>query len=318
MHRLRRDLSSLPSLLTFEAAARRESFTHAADELGVTQAAVSRRIKLLETEVGRPLFERANRRVRLTAAGRTLHDAVARSFDAIADAVADLKADPVEVTIAVSVAFAHFRLLPALSSFREAAPDVDLRVVSSDAWSGRDDTRFDVAVRYGTPPFHGMAPVGSLPEGIVPVCAPEVARHLEAVGADRDAVVLAGGAGVPLIDCDVAEPGWMTWSAWLARQGQGGRSARSRLRFSSYSDGVYAAMEGQGVVLGWTELLRRPLADGRLVPLRFLAVRPEERHWLVVPKRSGRSARFADLVTWIEGAFEGWQHQPGERDAGSG
>ena len=298
MHRLRRNLSSLPSLLTFEAAARCQSFTRAADELGVTQAAVSRGIKRLEDEVGRPLFSRANRRVRLTEAGRVLHDSVTRAFDGIADTVADLKAAPNELTIAVSVAFAHFRLLPVLSSFRETAPDMDLRVVSSESWTAPDDPGIDVAVRYGRPPFRGMTTVGSLPEVIVPVCAPEVAAAVGAVTVEA----LARGVGVPLIDCDADEPRWIEWPVWFARQGHPARPAGRRLRFSSYSDGVYAAMAGQGLMLGWTQLLQRPLADGRLVALDLPALHPEDRHWIVVPDRTGAPERVADLVSWIEAA----------------
>jgi DNA-binding transcriptional LysR family regulator len=301
MHRLRHRISSLSALLAFEAAARRESFTRAAEELGVTQAAVSRRIKALEAEVGCALFRRANRRVIPTEEGRTLWAAVARSFDGIADAIDEIEAAPNELTVAVSVAFAHFRLLPVLSSFRGTAPGLDLRVVSADAGIAPGEPGIDVAIRYGTPPFRGMTVAGSLDEAIVPVCAPGLADGLEGL----DAAALARGDAGALIEHDPAERGWMRWPAWLARQGIRGRAAAPRLRFTSYSDAAYAAIDGQGIALGWTSLLERPLADGRLVPLDFPPVRPEERHWILVADRDGVPENTARFVEWLEETLGG-------------
>ena len=137
MQRLRKSIPSLGALNLFEAAARRESFTKAAAELGVTQAAVSRRVKELEALLGTALFVRANRRVHLSPAGQDLFDAVSMSFDQIAKAVDTIKSATATdiVTIGVSLAFAHFRLLPALTAFHELYPDIRIRVVSDDGWS---------------------------------------------------------------------------------------------------------------------------------------------------------------------------------------
>ncbi|WP_392338743.1 LysR family transcriptional regulator [Loktanella salsilacus] len=296
MHRLRRSVSSLTALLTFEAAARRESFTRAAGELGVTQAAVSRRMKLLEAEIGRPLFLRANRRVLLTEEGLALFAATSDGFDCIADAIARIRERPADLTVAVSVAFAHFRLLPELSSFRDVVPDANLRVVSSDTWTAPDDPSIDIAVRYGAPPFRGMRVLGSLGEAVVPVCAPSRAGELAQYDIDD---LIAGRCGA-LIEADAPEPTWMGWGQWFTAQGRTIRPTGTWLRFSSYSDGLYAAMAGQGIALGWKGLIERPLGDGRLAALSLPVLTPKERHWILVSDKVAPSTQAEAFASWME------------------
>lgn len=296
MHRLRRSISSLTVLLTFEAAARRESFTRAAEELGVTQAAVSRRMKQLEAEIGCPLFLRANRRVVLTEEGSALFAATGDGFDRIADAIAGIRDRPADLTVAVSVAFAHFRLLPELSSFRDIAPEANLRVVSSDTWTAPDDPSIDIAVRYGAPPFRGMTVLGSLGDAVVPVCAPARRNALAGVTIDD---LIAGRCGA-LIEADAPEPTWMGWGQWFTAQGHRARPSGKWLRFSSYSDGIYAAMAGQGIALGWKGLIERPLADGRLAALPLPILRPKERHWIMVSDKLAPSPQAEAFATWME------------------
>ena len=297
MHRLRRSLPSLTALTAFEAAARRESFTGAADELGVTQAAVSRRIKALEAELGRTLFDRAHRRVRLTEAGRTLFASVTAAFDDLADSVDRVRMRAASLTVAVSVAFGHFRLLPAISSFQATSPEIDLRVISEDAWNAPDDRQIDVAVRYGKPPFRGMRVAGSVEETILPVASPDIAARVGSVSLDA----LARRADIRKIESASPEPSWLDWAGWLRQSGWTGPFEPARLRFSGYSDAAYAAIAGQGVALGWTSLLERPLADGRLVALDVPPLRPTERHYVLVPEHERVTPETDAFVQWIEG-----------------
>ena len=296
MHRLRRSISSLTALLTFEAAARRESFTRAAEELGVTQAAVSRRMKQLEAEIGCHLFLRANRRVLLTEEGTALFAATSDGFDRIADAVAAIRERPADLTVAVSVAFAHFRLLPELSSFRDITPDANLRVVSSDTWTAPDDPSIDIAVRYGAPPFRGMTVLGSLGETVLPVCDP--ARIGEFEHCDIEDLI-EGRCGA-LIEADAPEPTWMGWDQWFTAQGRTARPTGKWLRFSSYSDGIYAAMAGQGIALGWKGLIERPLSDGRLAAMPLPILKPKERHWIMVSDKVALSPQAEAFASWME------------------
>ncbi|MFZ3585304.1 LysR substrate-binding domain-containing protein [Loktanella sp. DJP18] len=297
MHRLRRSLPSLTALVAFEAAARSGGFTRAATELGVTQAAISRRIAALEREVGQTLFDRRNRRVMLTDAGQRLFDTVRMSFTALADTIDGLRLPARSLTVNVSIAFGHFRLLPRLGSFREQVPDVDLRVVSQDTWTAPDDPQIDLAVRYGKPPFRGMKVVGSMPDGILPVCAPDVAARLSGIGVAD----LARRGDIARIDNSSPEPSWLNWAEWFRQSGWRGGIDPARLRFSSYSDAAYAAMAGDGVALGWTYLLERPLADGRLVALDLPTLFPRERHYILIPERGEPSAQALAFAHWLGG-----------------
>src|SRR5262249_38643406 len=131
----RRALPSVNALVTFEAAARLKSFTAAARELGVTQAAVSRQIRLLEDDIGVALFQRGHRRVEPTPAAGVLGTTLSNCFQTIYDTMAVIR-QPREaeaLTVGATVAFSHFWLLPRLSAFRERHPDLPIRIISQDA-----------------------------------------------------------------------------------------------------------------------------------------------------------------------------------------
>lgn len=295
MHRIRRALPSLTALVTFEASARTGSFTSAANQLGVTQAAVSKRISALEHDIGCPLFERRNRRIVLTDAGEMLFATVQTSFDSLADTVEVLKSPKTRVTIAVSIAFGHFRLLPLLASFRNENPDIDLRVISEDAWSAPDDRHIDLAVRYGTAPFRGMTVIGALPETIVPVCSPAVAEGLNRLTlAD-----LAERSDLSKIESASPEPSWLSWAGWFQQNGWSHKFTPAKLSFTNYSDAAYAAMEGDGIVLGWSYLLERPLSDGRLVALDIAPLETQQRHCILIPKNRPTSPEVKAFARWL-------------------
>ena len=295
MHKIRRALPSLTALVTFEASARTGSFTIAANQLGVTQAAVSKRISALENDIGSRLFERRNRRIALTDAGELLFATVQTSFDSLADTVEVLQSPKTRVTIAVSIAFGHFRLLPLLASFRNANPDIDLRVISEDAWSAPDDRHIDLAVRYGMPPFRGMKVIGALPETIVPVCAPNVAKRFNRLTLAE----LAERSDLSKIESASPEPSWLSWAGWFQQNGWSGKSTAAKLSFSNYSDAAYAAMEGDGIVLGWSYLLERPLTDGRLVALDIAPLHPKQQHCILIPENRPASTEVKAFARWL-------------------
>ncbi|WP_370208114.1 LysR substrate-binding domain-containing protein [Pararhodobacter marinus] len=288
----RREVSSLGALATFEAAARLQGFTRAAEELGVTQAAVSRQIKLLEDELNTALFLRGHRKVELTPAGLTLSRALTGAFDQVSEALDTIRrpAETKTVTVAATLAFTHFWLLPRLPAFRAAHPEVQLRLVSQDSgFDLRRDT-LDVLVHYGRPPVDGARCLATLPERVFPVCAPDLAgQSLETL---------------PLISCEWTEPTWMGWRRWAQRAGMVPMTRRSALRFSQYSDAIYAAIGGEGVALGWQALVGMHLEDGRLVRLGEAEVVPDEVNMLLAPvtRRPGKAAQV--FIDWLVSAFE--------------
>nr|WP_232372423.1 LysR substrate-binding domain-containing protein [Acuticoccus mangrovi] len=296
---MKRIVPSLGALAVFEAAARLGGFTRAADELGVTQAAVSRQIRALEDDFKARLFVRGHRSIQLTDAGRVLYEAVGQSFERIAEAVETVKnpTRPEVLTVATTLAFSHFWLLPHLTAFRAERPDLELKVISKDTPTDLRDGEVDVVLRFGKPPFRDGTVLVSQPEMAYPVASPDFAASLPA---DFDLYHLAD---YPLIDIDPAVPTWMTWREWFRLAGIRPPARRSGLRFNHYSDAVYAAINGEGVTLGWHRLLERPLADGRLVRLGEKAVEPGDGHHLVVSEREAQRPAVIAFVDWIERSF---------------
>ena len=303
MATLRRSLPTLNLLSTFESAARLGSFTLAAAELGVTQAAVSQQIKMLEQELNKPLFVRAHRRVVLTPAGVALASTVGGAFSRMAEMIDTLRQPEVPDTVAIglTLAFNQFWLMPRLPDFRARFPHVRLRLVADDATMDLRQARLDVAIRYGKPPFEDAVSHVDRAERAFPVASPALLHRL---GVD------AGTADIlhmPLIASDIVNPAWMPWRQWAKalRLGPalGRASDHSRLRFNHYSDTVQAALNGEGVTMGWDVLLEDILRDGRLVRLGQDSVVPEERYHVVAPLGRETSPATRVFLDWMIGTL---------------
>src|SRR6056297_39172 len=175
MMSLKRELPPLNALATFESAARLASFTRAAEELHVSQAAVSRQVARLEQQLGTRLFHRGRRRLALTGAGRRLQESVTTGLGEIARGVRRVRmsTDEPPVTLAATIAFATYWLMPRMHTFREHYPDIDVRLLADDreADPGADDV--DIAICYGEgSPITGQHRALLGAESIVPVCSP--------------------------------------------------------------------------------------------------------------------------------------------------
>lgn len=294
---IRGSVSSLGALATFEAAARLSGFTRAAEELGVTQAAVSRQIKLLEEELNTVLFVRGHRKVDLTPAGAVLARALTGAFDQVAEALDAIRRPTGvnTVTLGATLAFMHFWLLPRLPAFREAHPEVQLRLVSQDHGFDLRRDPVDVLVHYACPPHDGARCLASLPDRVFPVASPGLAARGQ------------GLETLPLLGCEWVEPSWMGWRRWSQMSGHPPLPKATGLRFSHYTDAVYAAVTGEGAVLGWEALVAPYLRDGRLVRIGTHAVEPEEQHALLIPtaRSQGRGARI--VTEWLVEAFSAAQ-----------
>lgn len=296
---LRRNISSLNLLAAFEAAARHGSFTLAAAELGVTQAAVSQQIKLLEAELNTLLFTRAHRRVVLTPSGAAMANTVCTAFAQMSDMIETVRRPVAADTVAIGVtlAFSQLWLVPRLAEFRALHPNVKLRLVADDVNSDLRRDPLDVAVRYGKPPFDDAQSLADRPDHAFPVCSPGLLDRLGVSGTDADLLTL------PLIATDLVNPTWMTWRTWAKALGLGPAIERasdaSRLRFNHYTDTIQAALNGEGAALGWAGLLSRHLNAGNLVRIGNASVTPEERHHILVPNGRMVSAAARVFVDWL-------------------
>lgn len=303
MTSLRKTVSSLNLLASFESAARHSSFTIAAAELGVTQAAVSQQIKVLEREMNTALFVRAHRRVNLTPAGRALATTISTAFTQIAEMVETIRqpAVPDTVAIGITLAFNQFWLLPRLPEFRARHPHIKLRLIADDASTDLRQAGLDVAVRYGKPPFEDATSIASYQDHAFPVCSPALLANL---GVAPDA---ADVGKLPLIASDIVNPTWMPWRSWARTVGLGpalGKASDlSKLRFNHYSDTVQAAINGEGVTMGWQVLLSNQLREGILVRIGTRSVTPDERYHVVVPKGRAPTSTVQAFLDWIQERF---------------
>ncbi|MBX5166230.1 MULTISPECIES: LysR substrate-binding domain-containing protein [unclassified Rhizobium] len=292
----RRRLPSLTALVTLEAVLRRKSFTLAASELGVTQAAVSRQIAVLEEEFGQPLFVRKHRAIEPTAACVTLGATLAKSFADIAESVEAIQSHGQDVvTIGATVAFSSFWLLPRLAEFRRANPGILVRVISQDSPIALHGGEVDVAIRYGLPPFSDGTVIASRGDVISPVCSPDYLRR-------RGNGPL--GSADEFIETDVLDRSWYSWAQWISLAGAN-IAMKPSLRFSHYTETIAAARAGQGIALGWRMLVGTFLEDGTLVQADSGELAAEGRYNVIVPVKAKRSNARDLAAAWLTASLHG-------------
>ncbi len=284
----------MTALIMLEAVLRRKSFTLAAGELGVTQAAVSRQIALLEEELGQPMFVRKHRAIDPTATCLVLGAALAQSFSNISDAIDAIKGAAQDVvTLGATVAFSSFWLLPRLADFRAKNPGIQIRVVSQDAKIDLDSGAVDLAIRFGVPPFNDGTVIASRGDEIMLVCSPEY-RDRRAIG--------PLSATDEFIETDAEDRSWLSWGQWLAELGVH-FDVKPSLRFSHYTETIFAARAGQGVALGWATLVQTFLDDGTLVALDETRLSPEGRYNVLLPLKSRRTVAIDRASSWLTAAL---------------
>lgn len=291
----RRSLPPMSALIAFEAAARCMSFTRAAREIGVTQAAVSRQIQALEAHLGFPLFLRRHRSLELTERGGILARALSESLANVATAVRAVSGEPrpERLVISASIAFSHFWLLPRVTAFRRANPSVQLRLVAQDEAGDLRDGDTDLAIRYG----EGRWPDGKasllLADHVYPVCSPD---YIALKGRPDCAADLARHR---LIAAHPQEAHWLDWARWIASFGVPGGAPEIALTCNLYTDAVQAAVSGAGIALGWHRLVEGLVADGRLVRVATESWQIREAYYLVLNRERQHRPVVAAFVDWI-------------------
>jgi len=303
MERRRLPRLSLDLLRGFRAAARHLSFTRAAQELFVTQSAISHEIKALEQQLATPLFRRAHRTLQLTEAGRELLHAVDEALSLVDAAAERISGTSKSFAVTTTVPLASLWLGPRLARFTRQHADRSMRVLASNDVIDIEREGIDVAIRYLP---RGAPAIGEklCDVELFPVCTPALAR-------DR----VRGIRGVSdlsrhlLLDMETAANGrpWYDWKTWFDAMGIRDFKAAGSLRFSHYDQVVDAAREGSGVAIGKRPHLARHLKDGELVaPLGDASVAIPGGMYAVVSKTAP-----ADIAA----AFIHWLHSEVRRDA---
>jgi LysR family glycine cleavage system transcriptional activator len=285
-----RHLPPLNALRAFEAAARSENFTRAAEELGVSQAAVSQQVKGLEATLGVKLFTRDGRRLVMTGAGREYLNVVRDALDRIAVGTDRLlEAQPSSVlTVSTSPDFGAKWLVHRLGQFSAAYPQIDLRVSSTARQIDLVAERVDLAIRHGGGDWAGLDAVPLCAERLVPVCSPKLIAGRNRVTQASDLLKL------PLLRLD----GWTTWSKWFEAAGVS-VSARRGPVLNQASMLIDAAIDGQGVALARTTLAAWDLLHGRLIVPIDVSLPLENTYWIVYPKLASREPMVVTLRDWL-------------------
>ena len=287
-----RRLPPLSAVKVFEAAARHENFTRAAAELGMTQAAVSYQIRLLEERLGVPLFLRSKRRVTLSEAGRRAAPLVARAFDTLADAFGSVVSEDENVlAISTTQTFASNWIAPRLGAFQLARPELAVRLHTENRVIDFAREEIDVAIRStsGAGSWPGLRSHFMFRLHSTPVAAPDF-REAHGIAAPEDVL------RVPRLTPDDV---W--WSRWLRAAGlpvpdDGGSSG---IRFDAQAMEGQAVLAGAGVAM-LTPLFWRPeLASGRLVQLFDAVSVSETAYWLVYPEHRRNQAKIRAFRDWI-------------------
>ncbi|GAA0697196.1 LysR substrate-binding domain-containing protein [Marinobacterium maritimum] len=282
MKSLRHRLPTPISLLVFEAAGRTLNFTRAAQELHVSQAAVSKQIKYLEDYLDSELFERHGRRVTLTAVGRQLHQKVSASFNYLAGAVDELRdvSQQHTVTLAANTAVSHYWLGRAISAYQQAHParELNFRIITSDTTADLFSQDVHMVITYEPGPHAGWEMEQLFPEVLVPVAsAAYLERHPFDVGSQPESLL-----SHMLLDAERLEPTWIDWACWLQSQGLNVTDLAVAGLFNNYIMLIDAAKRGQGIALGTRYLLDDKLADGDLVCVGDVSMTSGRSYWIAL------------------------------------
>lgn len=283
------DLPPMRALVSFEAAARHESFKAAARELNVTPAAVSHQIRALEAELRMGLFTRHHRGVELTETGAYLLVALQRGFETMSDAVDQLKSRSTRasVTIRVTTAVSSLWLTPKLAQFWKSHGDISVAQIVSDSDEATDDC--DLSIHYGDIAQDSGTCAILFHDEIMALASPNFARA-HPVARIADLVKL------PLIHFDSAVTGWTDWQDWFRALGHTGPLKNSH-RVNNYVIALQAAQDDMGAVLGWVGLTRTYLDSGVLVPLLPHRVEmPEDFYVKLHPHASWRARLVYDWL----------------------
>ncbi|CAI8782531.1 Glycine cleavage system transcriptional activator [Pseudomonas sp. IT-347P] len=284
-------LPSLNGLRAFETVARHMSFTKAAEELNVTQTAVSHQIRRLEAELGVPLFLRLNEGLALSEDGQAYLPGVRAAFQELRYSTEQLleSRDNSVLTISTLVSVASKWLLPRLPSFQQAFPAIDVRISASTELVDFRKGTVDAAIRYGRGDWKGLRADFLKSDEIFPVCSPALARTLS-TPADLASHTLLQVSGATAGD----------WSAWLHAAGQPAQLAEGpRLTFDLAMMAVQAAVDGQGVCIGRSTYVEDDLQAGRLVVPFDLRLKDEQGFYLVMPHETAQSKKIVALRTWL-------------------
>ena len=284
-------LPPLNSLKSFEAAGRHLSFTRAAAELSVTQAAVSHQVKALEEYLGVPLFVRLPRKLMLTGAGETLLPVISSSLDKISCTVTAIRQETgtVRLSVRLTPSFAAKWLSPRLSDFRRAHTELDLRLYHSNEAVDFRREDIDLAVTYGTGDWPDIVADRLLSIDFFPVCSPTYLKQ------DRPLTEPSNLRYYTLLH----DASYDNWTDWLRLAGLDDINPRRGPILDDTNVLIQAAIDGQGIALGSTVFVEDHLDAEQLLRPFDLVLNTEFAYYLVCPEAHLKRSAVVAFRNWI-------------------
>lgn len=295
-----RMLPGTRALRTFEAAGRNLNFTRAANELGLTPAAVSYQIKEIEDQLGVTLFTRTSRSMQLTPAGSTLFEATVDALDTLKRAAGRARRmarGDAHLHISLGARFATNWLLPRLSQFRATHPTLELTFDITDQIRDFDVDDVDIAIRFGAGNYEQSRSERLFDTVVVPICSPKLIEASPALKEPRDLFHHM----LCYVDCKVDGMVWPNWPMWMAAAGIDDFDDSRSVAFSDTSHVVQAVIDGTAVGLVELNMIASDLAEGRVTRLFDIgvSVAQEYAYHLVYPESSSQDSRVLAFREWI-------------------
>ena len=292
MGRTIRRLPPLNAIRAFEATARHLSFTRAAQELCVTQGAVSRHVAALESGLGTKLFERRHRAIELTPKGEIYFRALRDAFERIEDATEHVTGivDTPTLRIKLPPTFAIRWIVPRLARLHAIDRGLDVQITTSHSPVDFDREEIDIAIHSGEAPVPGTLSVRLFGEVLTPVCSPRLLQNGNAL---REPADLRSHT----LLCSLHRP--QDWPTWIEAAGLRGIDGNSGLKFENSSLTYQAAIDRLGIAMAQTALVADDLAAGRLVAPFALQVPTSGAYFLVYPPRSRGLVKVRRFEAWI-------------------
>lgn len=288
-------LPSLELIRGFVAVGRRLSITAAAQDLSLTQSAVSRQIGALETKLGVKLLVRGYRSIALTAKGERLFRSADGAVQQLQDVLGEIHSAGAlrPVMLSASIGVTGLWLLPRLGRFQKLHPSVDLRVSANNRVTDLRHDGIDLAIRYTT--------AASVPEGTTRLFGESVSPVAHPSLGVRSLRTKRELAKVNLLEFDDPSHPWLQWHNWLAAIGWADAKPLGFLHFNQYDQVIQAALAGHGIALGRLELIHSLLDERRLVPIALPkhATHSTHAHWLIRAEERPRED-VRRVAEWIE------------------
>jgi LysR family glycine cleavage system transcriptional activator len=289
------------TLRTLAAAGRHLNFTRAAEELGLTAAAVSHQIKDIEDQLGVQLFQRNSRSIRLTEAGRAMCDAAEEAIGIMSRATTRARrlarGTTAELKVTVDPQLATKWLMRRVDGFRRQHPGIELRFDVTSAIRNFDLDDIDVAIRFGTGQYPGLASDRLFETIVVPVCSPRLLAGDRPLREPRDLL------NHTLAHIEWSRQGvtWPNWQMWMAAAGVADFDRGRTIVFAASSDAVEAAIAGEAVALADFAMVANDLSEGRLVRPFALSIKvpAEFAYFFVCPEATATDPRIVALRGWL-------------------